>query len=337
MMWALWGTGALNNALLPAVALSESRRYVLPPLVRAVATRPGSVWEGRQVYRGRYVFERDLLDRPYGSDLVVWRTPDVMLSSVQDYRAGAPGLQEHVWGATLGPETQIFATHPAAASHDPSTRPNAWAGQRILPRVRQHRDTVLALHSIPASDPFGTTHLWFPVPHLEEHVQRGSWLVGRRGDGYVAVAVERGFAPTLRGADAWQAWLPAGPGDAYVVTVGSRDTSGSFEDFVGRLDEPEFGRGPTGDSEVRWHTPAGHRLELSWAGPLMVDGADPGVSAEATRYPYHLDNPACRLPFGAAELVAEWEGERLVLDLEHGVRLEPESGISSGTADEDAR
>jgi hypothetical protein len=67
----------------------------------------------------------------------------------------------------------------------------------------------------------------------------------------------------------------------------------------------------------------------------MVDGADPDLIAEATSY--HLDNPACRVPFGAAELVAEWEGERLVLDLEHGVRLEPESGISSGTAGEAAR
>jgi hypothetical protein len=335
IMWALWGTGALNNALLPAVALSESRRYVLPPLVRAVANRTGPVWEGRQVYRGQYAFERDLLDRPYGSDLVAWRTPDVMLSSVQDYRAGLPGLQEHVWGATLGPETQIFATHPAAASHDPSTRPNGWAGQRILPRVRQHGNSLLVLHTSPASDPFGTTHLWFPVPHLDEHTQRGSWLAGRRGDGYVAVATAQGFAPTRTGADAWQEWLPFGSGEAYVVTVGSRETSGGFEEFVAGLAEPEFSNGATRGAQVRWEAPDGRRLELSWSGSFLVDGRDPDVPPEHSAN--HLDNPACRLPFGATGLVAEWEGERLVLDLERGTRIEPQSGIAALSSVDEAR
>ena len=109
-MWLLWGTGSLNAAVLPATLLATSTTYELPPLVRAVANQAEQVWDGRQVYRGRLRGDHDLLDRHYESDLRIHRTPEVMLASVQDYRAGLPGLQEHVWGVTLGPETQLFAT-----------------------------------------------------------------------------------------------------------------------------------------------------------------------------------------------------------------------------------
>jgi hypothetical protein len=332
IMWVLWGTGALNSALLPAVALATSRRYRLPALVRAVATHPGDRWYGRQVYRGQLAPHRDLLDRPYGSDVRVWRTPHVMLSSVQDYRSGLPGLQEHVWGATLGPETQVFATHPGAAVHGPSARPNAWAGQRVLPRARQHQDAVLVLHRIPPDDPVGETHLWFPLPHLDEHRVSGPWLAGRLGGGYVAVATEGGFRPVRYGDEARQRWVPEGPGSAYVVTVGDQATDGDFESFVRRLaaSEPEFSTDAAGEPAVGWSNRDRERLELGWSTAFLVDGRCPDLGdAGAPEEPPHLHNPACDLGFGADLLEAEWEGERLVLDLRTGTRREPASAATS--------
>lgn len=328
IMWVLWGTGALNSALLPAVVLAAARRYRVPPLIRAVATRPGREWEGRQVYRGRLRDDLDLLQRPYGSDLRVWRTPDVMLSSVQDYRSGLPGLQEHVWGVTLGPESQVFATHPGAAGHGPSARPNAWAGQRILPRVRQHHDTALVVHRIPGDDPAGTTHLWFPLPYFEEHRTSGPWLAGRVGDGFVGVATQHGFRPMRYGDEAWQRWLPAGSGEAYVVTVGSRAMDGDFDAFVSRLaeSEPRFYSDAAGEPGVSWRGRNGVQLELGWSTAFLVDGRCGDLDEHGQLpVPPHLDNPACHQEFSAERLVAEWEGERLELDLRSGLRREPSS------------
>jgi hypothetical protein len=114
--------------------------------------------------------------------------------------------------------------------------------------------------------------------------------------------------------------------------VGSRDRSGGFEEFVARLAEPEFSDGATGSAHVRWAAPDGRRLELIWSGSFLVDGRDPAQPPEHSAY--HLDNPACQVPFGATGLVAEWEGERLVLDLERGTRLEPQSGITALSVDE---
>ncbi|GAB3988362.1 hypothetical protein GCM10029978_110550 [Actinoallomurus acanthiterrae] len=76
---------------------------------------------------GTYRFHRDLLSRPYESSCVIYKTPDAMLSCVEDYRSGLPGLQEHIWSATLGPETQIFVTHPPTRPCTP--RPGRAPGQ----------------------------------------------------------------------------------------------------------------------------------------------------------------------------------------------------------------
>ena len=143
--------------------------------------------------------------------------PHAMLSSVQDYRPGLPGLQEHVWGATLAPEAQVFATYPGCAGDSPSARPNSWAGQRVLPRARQDRDSVLVVY--PDATELAT-HVWFPVPHLDSHTVRGPWLAGRVGRGYAAVACAGGLTPVTAGDTAGQEWLPSGNGTAFTATVG---------------------------------------------------------------------------------------------------------------------
>ncbi|ONI88594.1 hypothetical protein ALI144C_06030 [Actinosynnema sp. ALI-1.44] len=283
IMWLCWGMGALNHATLPATVLATAQRYQLPPRL-AEASRVPEEWLGKQRYRGEYRLRHDLLCRPYASDLVVYKTPDAMLSSVQDYRSGLPGLQEHIWGATLGPETQIYVTHaPNDATHS-SARPNAWAGNRILPRVHQHRNTVLAVYRIPHDDPMGFTHGWFPLSTLDEWVPVDPWLVGRRGDGYVALATQGGCRVLTTGPNAYQEIRARGAGTSWVCVVGRRAVDGSFAEFIGGLDEPEFE--PDGVDY--------RGLSLRWTGPFTVDGRPAGLGEE----PLHLDNPLCRMPFG---------------------------------------
>lgn len=325
ILWLLAGVGSLNANGLPATALATARSYRVPEVVRALAGAEPEQWWGRQVYRGRYVFERDLLDRPYGSDVRVWRTPGAMLSSVQDYRAGLPGLQEHVWGATLGPEFQVFATHPANSDSSGSARPNAWAGQRVLPHARQDRDVVLAVHAFPDDDPSVRTHLWLPAGGADQWHTRGSWLAARVGAGFVAVATPGGLVPVRSGEGAWQEWTPAGPGTAWVAVVGGADEDGAFEDWAARLDEPV-----AADGRLSWTAPDGRVLELSVDGTFLRGGAAVDLNADGVpEHPPHLDNPAVRCAFGDRLLEGEWAGHRLVLDQHAGRRLDPPSGVAS--------
>lgn len=270
IMWWAWGMGALNEAVLPATALATST-YTVPEAARAIAVDPDAPRTSTQHYEGHYAFERDLLRRDYASDLVVRRGRGGMLASVQDYRYGLPGLQEHVWGVTLPGQLQVWAAAPAAFNHGSHTRPSAWVGNLVLPRVRQHDRTVIALYAGASSrNPvLPPVHLWFPADRFDEWTTHGEWLVGRRGAGLVAVAAEGGFEPDRAGDEAWQRWVPRG--GRSLVAVHGDDSTGGLEVFADTL--------PT----LAWLGADGVRvlgdveLQLQWDGPFLVDDRPVGV------------------------------------------------------------
>jgi len=307
------GVGTLNDAVLPVTALALAHTYEIPDVVRALVTEIPEEWEGRQVYRGRLAFERDLLERPYRSDLRIHRTPDAMVASVQDYRTGLPGLQEHLWGVTLGRELQVFVTHPANADTGSSARPNGWVGHRVLGRVQQHGNAVVHLQRFTSSDPVRHTHLWFPVAQFDEVVLSGDWILGRRGDGYVAVATPGGLRPATTGDTAHQEWLPARGGAAWVALSGRRTVDGAFSDWAARIaaSTPEWG---DGDS-ISWRREGGATLELSFDGPFLVDGMPAGFRDGRPEEDPHLSNPALTLGFGEERATVAWGGAELVLDI----------------------
>jgi hypothetical protein len=320
IMWALWGMGALNLAVLPVATLITSKKYVLPPMIVKVAHSLNKTWHGRQVYRGKYRFTSDLLERPYASDLHVWRTGDGMLSSVQDYRAGLPGLQEHVWGATLSTEVQVFASYPAAFSHATSVRPNAWAGHLVLPRVRQYENVALAIYALNDQLLPDFTHLWFPTPWMNEFVQKGSWIAGRVGDGYIAVASPGGFTPLKSGDTAHQEWIPNGNGALYVTILGDKKEYKDFKTFVRKLNEPTFDEK---NLSISWKHKK--RFDLSWSGPFHVDGKSEQLVGGLPEVPPRLDNPAVTLKADGEILDATFGKEKLKIDVIKGKRIEPKS------------
>ena len=320
IMWALWGMGALNLAVLPVTSLITAKKYVLPAMIVKVAHSLEKTWNSRQVYRGKYRFTSDLLERPYASDLHIHRTADGMLSSVQDYRAGLPGLQEHVWGATLSTEVQVFASYPAAFSHATSVRPNAWAGHLVLPRVRQYENVALAIYALNESLYPDFTHLWFPTPWMDKFVQKGSWLVGQVGNGYIAVATPGGFSPVKFGDTAMQEWMPNGTGALYVTILGNKKEHKEFRSFVASLKEPEFDEK---NSTISWKHKK--RYELSWTGPFLVDGKSEQLVNGLPEIPARLTNPAVTLGATDSILDAKFKNESLKLDVINGKRLAPKS------------
>jgi hypothetical protein len=311
------GVGTLNDAVLPVTTLALAHSYAIPDVVRELAGHQPEEWWGRQVYQGDLDFERDLLDRPYRSDLRLWRTPDVMLSSVQDYRAGLPGLQEHIWGATLGRELQVFVTHPANSDTGSSARPNAWAGHRILPRVHQHRNSLIHLQRFTTTDPVRTTHLWLPVAQTDEYIQQGDWIAARRGDGYVAIATPGGVRPVLEGETALQEWLPAEGGAAWITVVGREPVDGDFRDWAERLATSQILWHPRGSADpgVRFERADEPTLEVTFETAFLLDGVPVGLVGGVPEHEPHLDNPAVHLEFGDARAEVAWNGARLEIDV----------------------
>jgi hypothetical protein len=325
IMWLAWGTGALNEAALPAAALATSTAYRLPEVVRAVAMDTDRDWAASQTYYGDYGYERDLLVRPYGSTVLVRRGPGGMVSSVQDYRQGLPGLQEHVWGITLPGQVQVWATNPAAKNHGSHTRPNAWVGHRVLPRVRQHDRTVVALHQREGAG--AAVHLWFPVARMDEWERYAGWLLGRKGAGYVAVGCDGGWEPDRAGDEAWQRWVPRGDGTALVALHSDRREYPDLASLRKGLPALTFRR--THGLGVEVEGVDGTRVALDWDGPLLVDGAPVGLVDGVPERPAHLDNPACRVGPDDDVMRVRWGGHRMTLDLRRGLRLEPPSSVAT--------
>lgn len=324
IMWLFWGMGALNEAALPATALATSTTYVLPEAVRAIASVPDHDWTGTQHYRGDYAMERDLLARSYASTVVVRRGPGGMVSSAQDYRVGLPGLQEHIWGITLPGSLQVWATNPAAENHGSHTRPSGWVGHRVLPRVRQHDRTVIALHRGDALAEH--VHLWFPAARFDEWRSDGDWLVGRKADGLVAVATPGGFEPTTTGDEAWQRWVPR----EAPLLVARHCHTGEFAgltEFASALPDLTW---HVADSGVR--VAGAPTLELAWTGPFLVDGSPVDVAAGLPVAPAHLANPATTVVNATDPVQVSWGEHRLEIDPVAGRRLAPQSGIERNQA-----
>ncbi|GAB3710315.1 hypothetical protein [Mariniluteicoccus flavus] len=312
--WAVFGVGALNDQTLPAAVVATAEAYRVPEVAARIAVAQPEAYWAVQRYRGRHLFEHDLLDRQFGSETAIFTTPHVMLASAQDYRPGLPGLQEHIWGATLGPECQVFVTHAPNTSTSPSARPNTWAGNRELPRVRQHREVLLGLYRLRDGDPMGFTHAWFPTSRMDTWTTRGDWIVGRSGHGFVALACRGGATLTRSGPDACHELVPNGDGRAWVCVVGDSDRDASFESFVAGLPEPVWGRDRVAVQR------RGHAYALSWDGPFLVDGRCPDLGESGSPKDFApFASPWCAVE--GDELVVRCDGLEHRIDLRRGRSL----------------
>src|SRR4029453_7036467 len=129
--------------------------------------------------------------------------PPPRLPAAKAPRRGGPGASQHIWEATLGPGTMVFAIHPGAT-------PKQMLGR--LPRVGQHKNLLFVVHDIP-TEPYPGPKVIVPpdvgefrpspapseetfAPHtvavfrraaFDEVAQDKNWTFGRKGKGYVAL------------------------------------------------------------------------------------------------------------------------------------------------------
>ena len=124
----MWGMGVYNSSLRGLVGMACSD-YTFPLLIGDIAADlPEAMWN-----RERHVID----DAGHEINKVTYKTPDYMLSSVQDYRPGEKGYQQHIWQATFDQNAVVFVNHPACVSQNGAHRPGFWTGNYVLPRVAQ--------------------------------------------------------------------------------------------------------------------------------------------------------------------------------------------------------
>ncbi len=281
----LWGQGVYNQHLRGLVALVCSG-YEFPVMLGEVATQlPEELWN-----REQHVVNAagDAINK------VTYRTPDYMLASVQDYRPGEKGYQQHIWQATFGPDAVVFTNHPPCLSEDGAHRPNFWAGNYILPRVAQWKDVLFALYTLPEDDWLGFTHAHFPVYKLDAYTIHGNWAFARKGDGYLALYASNGLTLMKRGPAAYRELRSYGRENVWICQMGRAALDGSFEEFQQKVLATAL---ETQGLMVHYTTLRGETLAFGWQGDFLRDG----VVQPLTGFP-HYENPYCTVALPAKEM-----------------------------------
>ena len=272
-----------------------------------------------------------------------WRSPEVMLSSVVDHRAGDARDQVHAWQATVDHDALVFTTHPSKPtpqSTDWGEDSGYWTGTASMPRTAQHHNVAIHIYApayVSPTDPvlgpiFGyedETHAYFPQDHFDEVVQTGGWTIGRKGDGYVALWSHR---PTV-----WRSYDPAvvatrgmvqpfdlvAEGSAenvWIVEVAQRADAGDFATFVDRIAAaPVEVTRPGGASADRQRA----RYVSPSQGELVFSGRD-GLTVGGATVPL-TEHPRLASPWGEVchlgKYLALTEGDAsLVIDFDKGAR-----------------
>jgi hypothetical protein len=273
-----------------------------------------------------------LVDLDKGSvervDKITYRTPDYQLSTVQDYRKGLPGAQQHIWQATLGPGTPVFTINPGPTS-------KYWQGR--FPRNGQHENVLVAIYDIPAEPLPGPRTIYppdakgdampSPAPsedkpdprtlavfrraEFDEVVQKNGWTFGRRGPAYVALWSR---APTT-----WSNEVFGGEGlvaearkNVWICQLGREKKDGAFAAWTARLAAAKL---DATESSVKYRAPGVGEVSFAWEGPLRVAGR----TIPLTDY-MRFDNPYARVPWGTGRYQIAHAGHRLIIDfdkLEH--------------------
>ena len=283
----MWGQGVFNQHLRGLVAMACSG-YDFPLMIANIATdQREEMWN-----RERHVISAagDEINK------VTYKTPDYMLASVQDYRPGEKGYQQHIWQATFGPDAVVFVNHPPVISEEGAHRPNFWAGNYVLPRVAQWKDALLALYNLPEDDWLGFTHAHFPVYMFDAYEVRDNWAFARKGDGYLALYASTGLSLVKRGPAAYRELRAYGRETVWICQMGRAAVDGSFESFQNKVLESVVDvQGLT----VRYATLRGEILAFGWADAFLRDGAEQPLAGFK-----HYENPYCvaDLPASAMDI-----------------------------------
>ena len=315
----MWGMGVWNQHIRGLAGLACSG-YEPPPLIPAIAADlDQELWSREQHIVGS--------EPSANVNKVTYRTADYMLCSAQEYRPGERGSLEHIWQATMGPDAVVFVNHPACMSQSAARRPNFWRGNKVLPRVAQWKDVLVALHHLPhdgSPADMGFTHAYFPTYEFdeytfEENAQGLRWAFACKGSGYLALAAAHGFELLRRGLTAYRELRSYGRQNIWLCLMGRETTEGSFVEFqeavLALSVEMQADERPLNVEypplNARCTTLRGERLFFDWEGPLLVNGEVQPLSGYK-----HYDSPYCTAEVGAPEMDIHFGDYTMRLDFE---------------------
>jgi hypothetical protein len=296
----MWGQGIFTPHLLGLVSLACNQNYNLPGLFAQMAAQPpAELWSKERHTCGKGI---------EGVNQAAYKTPDFLLSSVQDYRPGEAGSAEHIWQATLGPGAVVFTNHPACSGESDAHAPGFWCGNGSLPRIAQWKDALVCIYHLPSDAPLGYTHAYFPTAAFDEYALNNGWAFARKGNAYLAIKAANGIELTRQGPYALRELRSGGAQNAWFCQLGRAERDGKFADFQKKVTALSF---QWQDGKVSCATLGGDRLEFGWQGAFVVNQTEQPLQGFR-----HYENAYTTVDFPCTSMQIQVGEDILRLDLE---------------------
>ncbi len=287
-----WGLGLPDSSFAAGLALVHAG-YTVPGAVQEIGLFVPETMSSTE----RHAWTRDdraaAATEPGEIHRRTFKTPDFMLSSLQDFRPGQPGSRETPWLATLGYAARVHVSQPEFVTEQEAMPRNFWRGNVTVPRVAQWQETVVALYGPGSRAGLGYTHAHFPQHAFDEVSLTDHWAFARKDAGYLALYAANGLQAVTTGLGACRSLRSPGQENVWVCCLGRQAWDGDFQAFQARV------RNALRVTRGRVHviTRSGLALEYGLQGPLTVGGNE-----VAQRDDMHYNSPFCQASFPASEL-----------------------------------
>ena len=312
----MWGVGAWNWHFAAPISLCCCQNYAHPHLIASLATLPGpdAMWASeRHAVASEHAEAQEAEQHKPAQTLhkAIYRTPDYLLSSAQDFQPGQPGQGGQSWQATLDADAIVFVNHPGEHDPDQDAHRDSYWRSGLLPRVAQHRDLLIALYNLPASDPFGYTRAYFPTFAFDEHQVGKEWAFAAKGDAYIALGCSQPIELVQDGPAASRELRAAGHNVAWICQMGLKADYGSFAEFRKRV---LAARLDCDGLSVSYRPLQGDTVTFAWSGPLFVNG-----EAQPLHNANHYEGPNCVTDgWPATQMVVVHADQAIQLDFAGG-------------------
>jgi len=294
--WLLFGEGNLDGGAGMAPVCLASSGYVLPELIARIAEDRETVAESRQ--------QQGTLEGPVPSaNFVVYRTPDYLMSGVQDYRRPEYDSSSNVAQVTFDDKTVVFFSCPHTSGEGAGFRPDYWSGNAVLPRVIQRRNVTSLTWRL--TEDAWMTHAFFEPDRFDEVRFEGNWAFARKNRGYLGIWSENGLTLGNSGQYAGRELICPAKENTWIVECGREADWKSFDAFVAALKSAAV-RSDRG--RVAYDSPSIGRFVTGWDIPPTVAG-----EPVQTRDYGLVESPFALSAYGSGEMVLRHGDERLRL------------------------
>jgi hypothetical protein len=294
LCWLLFGVGSLSKRTSGIGPVpTASSRYQVPKILADIATDSEAVVESK-------IRQGILRTSVQHADFCVYRTPEYLLSGLQDHRKSEYESSTHVAQVTLGNKVVIFWSCPHTSGEGSGLRPDYWSGHTALPRVIQHRNVMSLTWKLTWRA--WMSHCFFEQERFDEvrfvarpAAAQGAWAFARVGGGYVGIYSQHGFVIGSEGQFAGRELQCAAPENTWLVECGREADWGKFDTFVNVLKAAPI---EVKNGVITYTSPSVGAFVTGW-------DVKPTISGEPIQlhgYPM-VDSAWAHAAFGSGELV----------------------------------